>query len=329
MGKAARKNIVKGLRKTDRKAVKKLSKGQRKLVQGALKGGAGGSWVTKLVRDASGPKGPSREEQMRLKQARNSSGPAQTAAFFLTKNPDAKTLLVGEGNFSFARSLIELLGEGRGSNVTATAFDTRKEMKSKYEDAAANVAQVKASGAQVLYGIDGTRLEVHSELSKPYDLIVFNFPHVGLGIKDQELNVAANQELVAKFLESGSLLCSDKGLICVTTKKGDPYDSWRVPLLGMRVSTLRLKNTVAFDPASFPGYAHRRTAGAHGEDEGGSDNDIMSHGAHTFIFTPEEVQKSKKDSGDSIKKKKGKLLFTAGKRGGFNPKGGSSKGAKK
>jgi hypothetical protein len=40
---------------------------------------------------------------------------------FITR-PNQKTLLIGEGNFSFAKSLIEIF-DGKGGHITATALD--------------------------------------------------------------------------------------------------------------------------------------------------------------------------------------------------------------
>ena len=38
---------------------------------------------------------------------------------------------------------------------------------------------------QVLHDVDGCRLNRCAELDPPYDHVVFNFPHCGLGIKDK------------------------------------------------------------------------------------------------------------------------------------------------
>ncbi|KAG5460512.1 MAG: hypothetical protein BJ554DRAFT_7432, partial [Olpidium bornovanus] len=107
---------------------------------------------------------------------------------------------------------------------------------------------------------------------------VFNFPHTGSGIKDQDRNVRANQELLLSFFASAAGLLAARapggppgdagGEILVTVKSGKPYDLWRVKDLGKRAlpaaagaPRLVCKTSFAFDPALYPGYAHRRTAG--------------------------------------------------------------------
>mmetsp|Transcript_32544 Transcript_32544/g.79886 ORF Transcript_32544/g.79886 Transcript_32544/m.79886 type:complete len:321 (-) Transcript_32544:235-1197(-) len=319
MGKKKGPRPTKGLSKSEKKALKKLPKGQRDLVAGAMRGGSVGAkaWSSKLL----GAGSSAEKEQVKAKPM----APHQTA-LALFRKPDQRVLLVGEGNFSFTRSLIGILN-GQGSVITATGHDSQEVMERKYLDAAENVDFATNSGAQVLFEIDGTRLEASTDLDPPYDVVIFNFPHVGLGIKDQAGNIEANAQLVSDFLESACNVVHEKGIICVTVKKGMPYDEWKIPRLGLKIGSLRLKNTVPFDPASFPDYAHRRTAGCFAEDPSGSDNDIMAHGAHTYIFTPQkDTVKGDGENGGNKKAagkgKKNKKSFTPS---GPNPKGSAGR----
>ncbi|KAJ2446215.1 hypothetical protein GGF42_005763 [Coemansia sp. RSA 2424] len=111
-------------------------------------------------------------------------------------------LLVGEGNFSFAHSIAKRLGSG--VNITATAYDSQQIVAQKYtDDAAKHIAEFEALGGTVLYDIDGTALENHSELKgRSFTHIVFNFPHAGAGIKDQTKNIQTNQLLMVGFFTS-------------------------------------------------------------------------------------------------------------------------------
>ncbi|KIK02117.1 hypothetical protein K443DRAFT_677882 [Laccaria amethystina LaAM-08-1] len=120
-----------------------------------------------------------------------------------------KILLIGEGNFSFARSLIEDPPTGLQllppANITATAFDTEEGCYAKYPDAEEIVEKIKERGINVLFGVDGTKLEKHSSLKgKKWDRIVWNFPHAGKGITDQDRNILSNQMLVLGFLRSAA-----------------------------------------------------------------------------------------------------------------------------
>ena len=95
----------------------------------------------------------------------------------------------------------------------------------------------------------------------PYDYVVFNFPHVGAGIKDQLKNIRANQTMLAAFIPSAFQVLHDEGEVHVTVKKGEPYDSWRLVKLGTALPGVRLKNSFDFDASLYPSYRHRRTLG--------------------------------------------------------------------
>ena len=95
-----------------------------------------------------------------------------------------KILLIGEGNFSFARALVcypptslEFLPP---PNVTATAYDTEEECCAKYPDAAEIISSLREKVVEVVFSVDATKLEKCTPLrGRKFDRIVWNFPHVG------------------------------------------------------------------------------------------------------------------------------------------------------
>ena len=112
--------------------------------------------------------------------------------------PQHRVLLVGEGDFSFSRSLLEHHGI---INIYATSLDTRSGVLSKYPQAATHLKVIEAQdSSQVEYGVDATKLGRAGgggggkEVRKGgWDRIVFNFPHVGGLTKDVNRQVRANQ----------------------------------------------------------------------------------------------------------------------------------------
>ena len=98
--------------------------------------------------------------------------------------PTDRILLIGEGNFSFARALVygapsdlEFLPP---KNVTATAYDTEDACYDKYPDAKEIVALLREKGVEVLFGVDATRLErVKAFHGRRWNRVVWNFPHAG------------------------------------------------------------------------------------------------------------------------------------------------------
>ncbi|KAG9313955.1 hypothetical protein JVU11DRAFT_4729 [Chiua virens] len=120
--------------------------------------------------------------------------------------PD-RILLLGEGNFSFARALVvdapPSLAHLIPGNVTATSYDSEEACFAKYPDAAAIVHTIRQRGVHVVFDVDATKLQRHSALKgKRWDRIVWNFPHAGKGITDQDRNILSNQRLILDFLRA-------------------------------------------------------------------------------------------------------------------------------
>ncbi|KAI1908231.1 hypothetical protein LOZ12_004869 [Ophidiomyces ophidiicola] len=130
----------------------------------------------------------------------------------------------------------------------------------------------------------------------PWDIICFNFPHVGGLSTDVNRQVRANQELLVSFFkacgpllsapltsdslrdedeESGDFsstsnrenstrysrkLRAEPGQIVVTLFEGEPYTLWNIRDLA-RHAGLRVVTSFKFPWASYAGYSHARTLG--------------------------------------------------------------------
>lgn len=173
-------------------------------------------------------------------------------------------LLVGEGNFSFSLALAEMIHGG--FEMHCTTFDSEEIMLQKYPQSQEITSSLLEIGATVHYKVDGTELTKHLK-KKRFSKIIFNFPHVGKGIKDMHRNILANQELIRGFLVSASehLTSTERGDECngeiyLSVKTGEPYDSWMLKSLYASAG-LVCKRSFEFVPADYPGYEHRRTLG--------------------------------------------------------------------
>eukprot|EP00850_Spirogloea_muscicola_P022540 SM000300S11715 [mRNA] locus=s300:77264:79288:+ [translate_table: standard] len=187
-----------------------------------------------------------------------------------------RILLVGEGDFSFSLALARLIGSGSG--LVATTLD----LEDKYSSGRNIVDDLRATGATVLFGVDANRLGpcLHVELQllgttgkrkrkqgtrcvtdEPFDRIVFNFPHIGCGIKDQDVNVWKNKVLVFNFFLSAVPLLHRDGRLHLAIKNGKPYRLWHVTDLAVQTGRLQLLSSYPFRASSFPGYKHQRTLG--------------------------------------------------------------------
>ncbi|KAL3458020.1 hypothetical protein BJX64DRAFT_236216 [Aspergillus heterothallicus] len=184
-----------------------------------------------------------------------------------------RVLCVGEGDFSFARSLAT---HHRCKNLLATCYDSQETLYEKYPQAEKNVAEIIAAQSssykpqgekgqqqnpspKVLFSVDAKKLGASSgggkdvrlgfpnkgkkrpawkkdDLNKsrtrsaggPWDMICFNFPHVGGLSTDVNRQVRANQELLVAFFKSCVPLLAAKPDDDGEDEMDDEEDSWGI-----------------------------------------------------------------------------------------------------
>lgn len=144
------------------------------------------------VRTKHQSKNISTAQKPSTKRARSSTAPKNSTVPF---EEDHRILLIGEGDFSFARSLVE---HHNLAHVYATSYDTHSTSSSKYPQVAAHTRALEGQGCRVEYAVDATKLGRTGGGGKEiraggWDRIVFNFPHVGGLTKDVNRQVRANQ----------------------------------------------------------------------------------------------------------------------------------------
>lgn len=190
-----------------------------------------------------------------------------------------RILLVGEGDFSFAQSIVEHHG---CCDVTATCFDSEDELFEKYNSQAQGyIRYLEDEGQTVLYGVNATKLDQNKQLKKAgaqWDVAIFNFPHIGGKSKDVNRQVRFNQELLVSFFKAAVPLLTPNGTIVVTLFEGEPYTLWNIRDLA-RHSGLEVQRSFKFVAEAYPGYSHARTLGniEGGGGWRGEDRDARSH----------------------------------------------------
>ncbi|KAI9167482.1 25S rRNA (uridine-N(3))-methyltransferase [Paramyrothecium foliicola] len=252
--------------------------------------------------------------------------------------PEDRILLVGEGDLSFAASIVEHHG---CLNVTATVFEKdAAELQEKYPHVEANVEIIhgkakegsapgdsssdgggddddhgdidepdevkrKSTSNRVVYGIDATKPLPSSVARPPYDRIIFNFPHVGGKSTDVNRQVRYNQELLVSFFQRSALpSLAPGGSIVVTLFEGEPYTLWNVRDLG-RHAGLQVERSFAFRADAYPGYHHARTLGVvrnkKGEVGGGWRGEQRPARSYVFMRkgdVPQPTSKKRRRRGD-------------------------------
>src|SRR5262245_15141318 len=93
-----------------------------------------------------------------------------------------RVLLVGEGDFSFTRSLVI---EHGCADVTATSYDSEEDVRSKYPSFEAIHKELTELTPPVPFhhGINAIKLATYKKFreDESWDTIAFMFPHTGVG----------------------------------------------------------------------------------------------------------------------------------------------------
>ena len=244
--------------------------------------------MAKHKKQKLGAPGSKHRQPHSQKPTRAATNPPQTQASKKPKleptipfTPYDSILLVGEGDLSFAKSIVEHHG---CCDVTATCFDSQTELFEKYEPQAEEHARfLEEESQKVLYGIDATKLDKDKQIKKlstQWDVIVFNFPHVGGKSTDVNRQVRFNQELLVSFFRAALSVLRQDGTIVVTLFEGEPYTLWNIRDLA-RHTGLEVSRSFKFMAEAYPGYSHARTLG---NIEGGGGWKGEDRDARSYIF---------------------------------------------
>lgn len=257
---------------------------------------------------------------------------------FIPFQADETLLLVGEGDFSFTRSLIEQ-DYLKPENIIATSYDDSvSELELKYPHSfRENYDFLIKSGVKVLFKVDVTDLIKSMTISKrntwakllgptwkykTLQNIMFNFPHTGKGIKDQDRNIAEHQQLIFAYFRSckklfelvNSPILQSKnsyeqgytssqgnsglspegyGKIILSVFTGEPYDSWLIKSLA-KDNGLCVRRSHKFKWEQYPEYHHRRTNSEQETTKPAEERD-----ARIYIFGKFEASKKVKSNDSS------------------------------
>ncbi|KAG4433818.1 hypothetical protein IFR05_010700 [Cadophora sp. M221] len=254
--------------------------------------------LSKLTRP-SGISKPHQQQAQKQKKTNtpNNPKPKSHTQPTIPFSPSENILLIGEGNLSFACSLITHHG---CTNITATVLESEAELKEKYPHVEENIRLLEDGGGCVRYGIDAgkmkpwTRNGARKGSGGGMDRIFFNFPHVGGKSTDVNRQVRYNQELLVSFFKHAlpSLSPTHGSSIIVTLFEAEPYTLWNIRDLA-RHSGLEVALSFRFQASAYPGYKHARTLGVvkgkGGKEGGGWRGEERSARSYVFVRKGEGV----------------------------------------
>ncbi|CAF0780841.1 unnamed protein product [Didymodactylos carnosus] len=175
-----------------------------------------------------------------------------------------KRLFVGEGDFSYARALLQKHAVKHPTlpeAITATEYVSKKDLETIYsENFPENEKFLTEEGVTLLYGIDATKLSYNIKgLKKRYPRIHFNFPHDKSDFKKRSLPL-----LIAEFFASARKLQKRKDRIHVTLPKDPEKNDFYLGYVygiydGSSNAGYQLIRKRKFEKSRYPGYIHRIT----------------------------------------------------------------------
>jgi len=275
--------------------------------------------------------------------------------------PFQRTKLSKTGDFSFARSLAK---QYKCRKLLATCYDSKETLFEKYPQAEGNIQAILPGDEskpypKVLFSIDARKLgekggggkEVKNGFprriapwkvkakdkdgdkpSGPWDVICFNFPHVGGISTDVNRQVRFNQELLVGFFKacvpllsegvdgveddededewgedeeedvtvSGKAVRTGPGQILVSLFEGEPYTLWNIRDLA-RHAGLQVVTSFRFPWSSYEGYSHARTLGeVEGKNGGRGGWRGEDREARMYVFEVKREEKKKKRTRDEL-----------------------------
>lgn len=171
---------------------------------------------------------------------------------FIGAVAEGRTLLVGEGNLSFALALAKN-SRVSANRLVASVYEKRDELT---DEAVSNMDHLKALGSAVLLGVDAIALR-DSLGSWLFDTIVFQFPHTGSREYVQGHN--PNFILVRDFLKSAGLQLRIGGKVLITAVDSPHYQGAFQFEEAAKIAGFPPPESYPFDPDAFPGYEHTMT----------------------------------------------------------------------
>lgn len=171
---------------------------------------------------------------------------------FIGAVAEGRTLLVGEGNVSFALALAKN-SRVSANRLVASVYQRWDELT---DDAISNMDDLKSLGATVLSGVDATALQA-SLGSWLFDTIVFQFPHTGS--REPVNGHNPNFILVSNFLKSAASQLRVGGQVLITAVDSTHYQGAFQFDEAAKIAGFLPPESYPFDPDAFPGYEHTMT----------------------------------------------------------------------
>lgn len=171
---------------------------------------------------------------------------------FIAQAASGRTLLVGEGNLSFALTLAKHPSIN-ARKIIASTFEGNNNLS---EEALANAEKLKTLGTLALHNVDATKLS-SAFGSWKFDTIIFQFPHTGSREPIDGHN--PNFILVRDFLLSAAKQLSSGGVALISAIDSPHYRGAFQFEEAAKIAGFLPPKNYPFDSEDFPEYSHTMT----------------------------------------------------------------------
>lgn len=170
-----------------------------------------------------------------------------------------KILLLGEGNFSFTRSLFTILIKNKiESEIYSTSYDKEEDVLLKYPefDFICNELHKQSSHSCVriffIHSVNATNLNKNDTINKIlYDEIIFNFPH--LAVED----LFKHRSFLSHFFYSSKSLLKDHESVLTVALSQLQSQNWKLKEIAER-NHYKFRDEVPINLSYWPFYELKR-----------------------------------------------------------------------
>lgn len=166
---------------------------------------------------------------------------------FLAHIENSLTLMVGEGNISFALSLA--LNLHNKQNLIVSVFENKNNLSN---EAKQNADKLLRLGIKVIYEVNARNLKAFKD--NIFDIIIFQFPNSGSRIPLWDRN--PNFILIKQFLKCARGKISNNGKVAITSVDNSYYDEIFEFESNAKEAGFTKMSKFIFDPKDFQQYKH-------------------------------------------------------------------------
>ena len=172
----------------------------------------------------------------------------------------ALVLILGDGNFSFARSLVKKVDSTSAVLFIVTSFDSFEECIRKYPESEGIISNFDCGLVKVVHSIDATK-SLRDQLPSAFLMsassctIIFNFPH--LGQESAKLHSAMLAHIMYRSHEFLTSFPSPSSSCLALSLANAQAERWRMKEMATR-NEMELFDSFPFRSEHWPGYEVKR-----------------------------------------------------------------------